>query len=59
MDITREEEYLHWHIQRKKRGSIARLNTIRSRKAAENSSRETENWERIAGVIGSMLKLEG
>jgi hypothetical protein len=59
MDITREEEYLHWHIQRKKRESIARLNTIRSRKAAENSSRETENRERIAGVIGRLLKLEG
>ena len=42
------------------RKTIARRSTTRSRRAAENSSRESpQNWERIAGVIGRVLRLEG
>ena len=47
---------LDWRVSE----TIARRNTIRSQRAAENSSRaRPQNWERIAGVIGRLLRLEG
>ena len=43
-----------------RRKTTARRNTIRSPRAVGNSSRERpQNWERIAGVIGRQLRLEG
>jgi hypothetical protein len=42
-----------------RRKTIAMRDTTRSPETAENSARETENWEWIAGVIGRLLRLEG
>jgi hypothetical protein len=62
MDITREKAYLLCYAQRTEYNRAGIGNPVRNARpdGPESSGRaRPENWERIAGVIGRLLKMEG